>query len=497
MSKLLTTLVVLTILSITNVHALAGAVELPGPQDYLEADSAVYESGGTWRLQGNIILHLESLLSDTPLEITAEEMLYDEANQLAQVPGELTITLTAHDLWLSGQGLTLNLRDGMGEMVDVQAQVSFDPSLLADETGLVNQQYVRLTRGKAPELLLTGERALLERDESGDSFIEFQHARLVTSASDEPDLVLQVQSLLFHPGRYASFRNLRVSVSGTTVLYAPRWKQRYRKGVDFLNTTVPLPGRDSEDGWYIQQALFADRGQFHVDVYSRYYFDLGLRSEAFLFTDTSTNSRLGLTVGRRRTKDFYDHSVGRTTYYDLSWRLQKHPAGLPLDSIDFGLSYGRLKQDTPSIASRRGYAFAEATTPPAKLGGNLRLIGSAGVHYWNYSYGNNEFLAFKQRVKLARSTPVGLDFVQFVHADKFGASPFRFDDNFPENELTFQKNFLPLPKLSARMSGRYNYDREHFDNLVGGISHEFRSYWTGLSYDFARGSMSVELAIKF
>ncbi|OPX22510.1 MAG: hypothetical protein B1H03_04290 [Planctomycetales bacterium 4484_113] len=177
-----------------------------------------------------------------------------------------------------------------------------------------------------------------------------------------------------------------------------------------------------------------------------------------MFTDTSTNSRLGLTVGRRRTKDFYDHSVGRTTYYDLSWRLQKHPAGLPLDSIDFGLT---------------------------------------GVHYWNYSYGNNEFLAFKQRVKLARSTPVGLDFVQFVHADKFGASPFRFDDNFPENELTFQKNFLPLPKLSARMSGRYNYDREHFDNLVGGISHEFRSYWTGLSYDFARGSMSVELAIKF
>jgi len=494
MSRLLAIVATVAVLS---ASVAARAVQLPGPRDYLEADRAVFESGGIWRLEGNIILHLESLLADTPLELTTEEMLYDEARQEMRIPGALKIVLTAHEFTLSAQKLTLNLRQGSGELSQVKAQVAFDPSLLADETGLIDQEYVRLTRDKAPELLLTGERALLERDQTGESLIEFQHARLVTSASDEPDLAIEVQSLQFSPGRSASFRNLRVSLSGVTVFYAPRWKQRFRRGLGIVNGALPLPGHDADDGWYVQQAFFADHGQFHADVYNRYYLDHGLWSEGFFFTDPTANSRFGVIVGRSRSKDLYDHSVGRTTYYDATWRQRKLLADLPIESLEMGLNYGRLKQDAPSITSERGYAYITANTPPVKLGPKTSLIAGVGAHYWDYSYGGNKFLAFKHRVKLARETSIGLDYVQFVHADKFGTSPFRFEDDFPENELSFRKNFRPLPKLAARASGRYNYDREHFDSLAAGVSYEFRSYWAGLSYDFARGTTGVELAIKF
>lgn len=488
---------ILAIVTILGASGLARAMQLPGPLDYLEADRAVYEAGGIWQLEGNIILHLESLLPDTPLEVRAEQMLYDEAKHKVRVPGALTIALTTYDLSLSGQDLTLDLEQGQGELADVQAQVTFDSSLLADETGLVNQQFVRLGAGRQPRLLLSGEKVLLARDTEGHSLLTFDHARLVTSSSTEPDLVFQLQRLLFSPGRFTSFTNLRVTASGITILYLPRWKQRHRKGIGVVNGSMPLPGRDSEDGWYVQQATFADYGSLHADLYSRYYFDHGLRSEGFFFTDPSANSRLGVTVGRSRSKDFYEHSVDRTTYYDVSWRLRRHPQGSPVGLLDFGINYGRLKQDAPGVTSNRGYGFVTATTRPVELASNLRLIGSVGVHYWNYTYGENEFLAFKHRIKLAHATSVGLDYVQFVHADKFGASPFRFENNFPENELSFQKNFQPLSEFAARLSGRYNYDRERFDSLTAGVSHEFRSYWAGLSYDFARGSIGIEAAIRF
>jgi len=494
MSKLLAICAALAILSV----GVAGrAAQLPGPQDYLEADSATYESGGTWKLSGNILLHLESLFPDTPLELRAEEMLYNEAVQEVRVPGAISISLTAYSFEVSGKDLTLNLQEAHGELSQVEAEMTFDPSLLADETGLIDRQFVRYSPDRDPKLLLVGAKLTLKRESDGHPLLGFDHARLATSASEKPDLIIRVQSLLFSPGRFTSFRNLRVSASGITLFYAPRWKQRYRKGVGIINGTVPIPGRDSEDGWYLQQATFADYGDFHADVYSRYFFDHGVWSEGFFFVDPTANSRVGVTVGRSRSKDFYENSVGRGTYYDISWRQRAYPKGFAIGELEFGVNYGRLKQDIPRIISKRGYGFIAVTSPPVKLGKNLHLIGSTGAHYWDYEYHDKEFLAFKHRVKLARATPVGLDYVQFMHADKFGFSPFRFEDNFPENELSFQKNFQAFPSIALRMSGRYNYDRERFDNLTAGVSREFRSYWAGLAYDFARGTTSIEAAVKF
>ncbi len=63
--------------------------------------------------------------------------------------------------------------------------------------------------------------------------------------------------------------------------------------------------------------------------------------------------------------------------------------------------------------------------------------------------------------------------------------------------LTATKNFQALPHLTGRVSVAYDFDLEHFDSLIVGLSKEFGSYYLGLNYDFARGSTGVEAALKF
>jgi hypothetical protein len=87
--------------------------------------------------------------------------------------------------------------------------------------------------------------------------------------------------------------------------------------------------------------------------------------------------------------------------------------------------------------------------------------------------------------------------VQYEHADKFGGSPFRFDDQFTENKLTANKNFQLLPHYTGRVTAAYNYDLNNFDELTVGLSRELRMYYVGMNYNFARASAGVEFALKF
>ncbi len=472
-------------------------VDLPGPKDYVEADSASYQEGMLWELRGNVKVHLESLFEETPIEITAETVTYHDREMKLYIPEDVKVALPAFQAFIAGRNLRLDLKNESGNLEDISAELSIPKDYFQDETGLLDLQYVRFLESAEPRIKLRKGNLELFHTDDGELCLKFTGSEMLSSADENADFVIKVKELLYAPNRYLSVRNLRVSASGVTIFYLPRFKRRPKGGIGLLGQGSFLPGRDVEDGYYILSGNFIDRGDFHADIYNKYYLDRGLWSEAFIFTEPTDSSRIGVSFGRSRTKDLFRRSVGETKYFDFYFR-DSSDVDLPLvKSFNAGVNVGRIKQDEPQITSTRGYAFVEGKTKPIVFTEKTRGIASTSVHYYKYEYGDADFLAFRHRFKLANETAYGLDYVEFIHADKFGSSPFRFDDNFPENQLTFQKNTAPLPNFSTRVYGKYNFDLDHFDNLVVGVSREFRSYYGGFYYDFARASVGLEFALKF
>jgi len=465
--------------------------------DYIEADSGTYISGDKLELTGNVVFHTESAFPDLTVEVRADSAIWDENSGIFSVPGCTTVTILEYDMALTGIDLVVNLMERTGSMGDVAGSVRIDPELFADETGLIDRRFVRFRRDD-PRVHLTGGDLELYEDKSGVLLLEFHQARIATTEPDGADLILSVKRLLYAPGEFLSARGVRVQASGVSVGYIPRFKTKLRKGRGIASFTVPRPGHSDDDGFYIKQATFFDVGKISADIYSNYYSrNDEFWADAFVYTDPSDNSRIGVHFGRDRTTDRWEERVGKTTRYDFyGWQRVELDWPLVQQAVA-GVNIAKIKQDVPEITSRSNHGYLELTTPAFLLDHDIRLLAAFGAHYYDYSFGDNEFLALRSRLKLAKSTPWGIDSVEFAHAAKFGGSPFRFDDDFPDNLLTATKNFQALPHLTGRVSAAYNFDLEHFDSLIVGLSKEFGSYYLGLNYDFARGSTGVEAALKF
>ena len=465
--------------------------------DYIEADAGTYISGDKLELTGNVVFHTESAFPDLTVEVHADSAIWDEKSGIFNVSGCTTITILEYEMTLTGCDLVANLTERTGSMGNVSGSVRIDPELFADETGLIDHRFARFRRDDPRVHLMGGDLEFFE-DESGVLLLEFHQARIATTEPEDADLVLSIKRLLYAPNEFLSARGVRVQAGGISVGYVPRFKTKLRKGRSIVSFTVPLPGHSDDDGTYIKQATFFDVGKISADVYSTYY----LRNDeywpdTFVYTDPTDNSRIGVHFGRNRTSDRWEERVGKTTRYDFfGW--QRFELDWPLvQQAVAGVNIAKIKQDIPEITSRSNYGYLELTSPAFRLDHNIRLMAVFGVHYYDYSFGDNEFLALRSRVKLAKSTPWGIDSVEFAHAAKFGGSPFRFDDDFPGNSLTATKNFQALPHLTGRVSAAYDFDLKHFDSLIVGLSKEFGSYYLGLNYDFARGSTGVEAALKF
>jgi len=465
--------------------------------DYLEADHGEYISGDRLELTGNVLLHTESAFPGLTVEVRAERALWSEAAGKLSVPGTTTLTLVEYALELSGEGLEADLAKRSGRLDAVRGVLRISPDLLADETGLVDSTYIRF-RSDDPKLHLAGGDLQFYEDGSGVLLFEFSHATLSSTAPEHADWKLRVQRLLYAPGEFVSARNTRLEVAGLTVGYVPRFKTRLRRGRDFVSSTFPLPGLNEDDGLYFNQATFVDAGSFSADVYTRYLArNDEFWTDAFAYANLSESSRLGVHLGRDRSTDRFNERVGRTTRYDFYYQAKRRLEWPLIETCAFGANVAELKQDEPAVESRVNSAYAEVTTPAFKLDRDVRMVASFGARYYDYSWGGNEFLSLHSRVKVAKATPWGVDFVEFAHSDKSGATPFRFHDDFPQNLLRARKCFQLLPHLTGRVSADYDFDLEHFDLLTIGLSKEFTSFYLGANYNFARESAGIEVALKF
>ncbi len=465
--------------------------------DYIQADSGTYISGDRLELKGNVVFHTESAFPGVTIEVRADSAFWDEKTGVFSVPGNTDLTVQEYDMGLTGTNLIANLAERTGSMGHVAGSARIDLELFTDETGLIDRRYFRF-RGDEPRAHLTGGNLKFYEDEGGRLLFEFHQARITPTDPEDADLCLRVQRLLYAPDDFLSVRNVRVEAQGLTLGYIPRFKTKLRKGRGIVSFNVPLPGHNDEDGFYIKQATFIDTGKVSGDIYTDYYSrNDEFWADAFVYTDPSENSRIGLHFGRNRTADRWEERVGKTTRYDF-YGWQKLKLDWPLiQQVTLGANIAEFKQDIPEITSRSNHGYLELTTPAFRLDHDVRLLASFGAYYYDYSFGDNEFLALRSRLKLAKSTPWGIDSVEFAHADKFGGSPFRFDDDFPENMLVATKNFQALPHLTGRVSAAYDFDLKNFDSLIVGLSKEFKSYYLGLNYDFARASTGVEVALKF
>ena len=468
--------------------------------DFIEADSAVYTGDGLWRLTGNVLISLSSLIEGSTVLIKAEDISYQEAGQTFESSGVVKFELPELGIHLEGSNLFLNGRSRKGKLDSIKGSTKFDLDFLLDETGLRNYQYFRVPIGKDPALVLRNGRLEITENAQGALAFLFRGVELSTSATDNPDFIIKAQEITYNPElpvKFSAFRNFRVTASGVSVFYFPKFKRTGAGALGLGGETLILPGKDIQDGLYLSYLNLNDFGNFHADIYGRYYPKIGLWPEGFFYVDLSETATAGFHIGKRRSRDLFNNRVGETALFEIYANyLQREPLPI-LKSLDVSVSFGKFKQDIPNIKSERIFLFAEATSKPFEIGNGTRGVVASSVTYYDYDYADLEFLAFRHRVKIAHETPWGLDFVEFRHADKFGSSPFRFDDNFAENELFFQKNFVPIHGTSARVFGKYNYELERFDTLAVGLSKEFRSYYGGLYYDFARGSTGLEFALKF
>jgi len=465
-------------------------------RDYIEADSAEYISGKTLKLTGDVIFHSESVFPGDTLEIRAESAVWDEENGRFSVPGEARMLIIEQEVELTGLKLEADLRARTGRMETVQATARIDPGMLAGESGLIDRTYVRF-RGDDPRLHLEAEVVTFHR--GGDRpVLVFTRAKLSSIDPDRADWSLRVKELTFAPGEVASVRGARLEVNGISVAYVPRYHVKLRKGRDIVTTTLPLPGRAKDDGFYFSQATYVDAGKVSADIYTQYYTKNDeFWTDAFVFSDVSEGTRVGLHLGRARLSDRWNDRVGQETKYDFYAHTRRQVDSGLIGKVEAGVNIAKFEQDAPAVTSRSNYGYVGVSTQAVKLGERARMIAGFAVHYWDYSFGDNEFLALRSRAKLAKETPWGIDYVEFQHADKFGSSPFRFHDNFAENTLKVTKNFQALPHLTGRVTANYDLDLEHFDELTVGLAKEFRAYYLGLNYNFARGSAGVELAVKF
>jgi len=468
--------------------------------DFIEADSAVYTENGLWRLAGNVLISLSSLIEGSTVLIKAEDISYQEAEQRFESSGVVKFELPELGIHLEGNSLFLDGRSRKGKLESIRGKAKFSLDFLLDETGLHNYQYFRVPIGKEPELVLRKGRLEITEDAKGTLAFIFRGVELSTSATENPDFIIKAQEITYNPElpvKFNAFRNFRVTASGVSVFYFPKFKRTGAGALGLGGETLILPGKDIQDGFYLSYLNLNDFGNFHADIFSRYYPKIGLWPEGYLYADLSQNTTAGFHIGKKRSRDLFNNRVGETALFEVYAKDSREEPLPILKSLDVSVSFGKFKQDIPNIKSDRLFLLAEATSKPFKIANGTRGILASSVSYYDYDYGGSEFLAFRHRIKIAHETPWGLDFLEFRHADKFGSSPFRFDDNFAENELFFQKNFAPIHSASARIFGKYNYELERFDTLAVGLSKEFRSYYGGLYYDFARGSTGIEFALKF
>lgn len=465
--------------------------------DYIEADSGTYLTGDKLELKGNVLLHTESAFPGTTVEIRADEAVWDEKLGVFTVPGATKISVPAYKLELSGINLRADMTAHTGTLEAVSGTMRIDPKMFADANEMVNRRYVRFTTAD-PMVSLESEGVSFAEGEQGIFVATFKRARIAPADAKAADLRFIVQEMVYTPGQDIVVHNARLQASGVTIGYVPRYRYKLKSSDRILHGTVPLPGFDEDDGFFLQQSEYLRYGDLSIDVNSEYFIqDQRYLPDVQIFAEPTENSKLGVQFGRDRTRDLYRRRISRKTSYNFYYTQDLELDYDFLRSASFGVNYAKRSQDLPKVTSRSFSGYAKANTSAYDLGGGVKALGGVSAHYWNYEYGNSDFLALQSYVRLARESPWGIDYVQFEHTDKFGGSPFRFDDQFTENKLTVNKNFQLLPRYTGRVTAAYNYDLNNFDELTVGLSRELRAYYIGMNYNFARAAAGVEFALKF
>jgi hypothetical protein len=475
----------------------AVVVSAGAPGDWIEADSGSYLTGDKLELRGNVILHTESAFPGAVIEIRADLAIWDEKSGIFSVPGTTSISVPTYELELHGEDLSVNMGKRTGSLDAVDGTLHFDPKMFADENGMVNRQYVRFTTDD-PVVSLISEGMSFVTNADGKLLFTFKRARLAPTDAASADFRIAVQEMLYTPGEQVIISNARMQASGMSVAYVPRFRYKLKSSNRAMHGTVPMPGYDEDDGLFIQQSEYWRRGDLAIDLKSEFFIqDQRYLPDVNIYTKPSETSALGVHFGRDRTRDLYRRRVSRSTNYDFYFKQNRAVDWPGVRRISYGVNYAKRRQDVPKLSSRSLGAYAEAQSKPLDLGGGVKAMGVFGAHYWDYDYGDSEFLALQSILRIARESPWGIDYVQYEHADKFGGSPFRFDDQFTENKLTANKNFQLLPHYTGRVTAAYNYDLNNFDELTVGLSRELRMYYVGMNYNFARASAGVEFALKF
>ncbi len=475
----------------------AVTVQTGEANDYIEADSGTYLTGDKLELKGNVLLHTESAFPGAVVEIRADEAVWDEKLDVFTVPGATRISVPSYKLDIIGQNLRADLAAHTGSIESVSGTMRVNPKMFADANGMVNRRYVRFTTAD-PMVSFISEGMSFVQGENGAFVATFKQARIAPADAASADFRFTVQEMVYIPGEQVIVRNARLQASGVTIGYVPRYRYRLKSSDRILRGTFPTPGYDEDDGFFLQQSEYLRYGDLSVDLNSEYFVqDQRYLPDLQIFTEPTENSKLGVQLGRDRTRDLYRRRISRKTSYNFYYTQDMDFHADFLRSASFGVSYAKRGQDLPKVTSRSFSTFAKADTPAYDLGGGVKALGGIGAYYWKYEYGDADFLALHSFVRLARESPWGIDYVQFEHADKFGGSPFRFDDQFTENKLIANKNFQLFPHYTGRVTAAYNYDLNNFDELTVGLSRELRAYYIGMNYNFARAAAGVEFALKF
>ncbi len=281
--------------------------------DYIEADSGTYLTGDKLELKGNVLLHTESAFPGAVIEIRADLAVWDEKTGMFNVPGTTSVTVPTYKLELHGQALSVNMGKRTGSLDAVNGTLHFDPRMLADENGMVNRRFVRFTTDD-PVVSLISEGVSFTEDKAGKLLFSFKRARIAPTDAATADFRIAVQELLYTPGEQIIVRNARMQVSGMSIAYVPRFRYKLKTSDRMLHGTVPTPGFDEDDGFFVQQSEYLRYGDLSIDVNSEFFIqDQRYLPDVHIFTEPTDNSRLGIQFGRDRTRDLFRHRISRKT----------------------------------------------------------------------------------------------------------------------------------------------------------------------------------------
>lgn len=475
-----------------------------GNPDSLQATSAEVSPDGVVHASGGT-LHVTSLVEGTELLLTADEIEYDTHTGVAELWGNVDITVSTAALRLQCTHIYYDplMQHMEAEGIRLQLPITDVLGTAPEAAEPVAQLTDHFYFPRPEAVFIDAARARLDFDPYKQQFV-LSEVKLCHNPDPDPDLYITAREARYGTDNILSLSGLSLYISGRRIAGWPSYTRHIPPQPGIGGLQLPHITINRDVGFAIKQGYNAELGALKAHGLIDYSTRFGGRAFGYLYTEPAAGAQLGISAGGRSETNPDRINIDRRDDYDLQYRQDFHLDNNWIDQLRLTAEYGRsvvhneaapeLGIEEQIVRDTRFKATGAMKFPLARLSDNLYLTSAALGFLTDYTDASERYEGLGGEAGVIWRHQGYDNFVLYRSYQVLGNPVFLFD-KVREQEINFGGRVKLQPGWRHVVQGIYDLDRDRFDTLQVGALKEFKTYELGMYWDFARDNAGLEFGL--